>query len=557
MSVLPNDRVDSAARGNSTSLSVTLRMRSPKGATVATGGRPVRGDGLFYEPTVLLDVDESMQRMTEETFGPTLPIPKAADVDKAIRRTNDSQFGLAASIFTRDHGRGRAVARRIHSGAVNVNNMMTNVFQLAVPFGGQRHSGLGARHGGAVGIRKYCWRTSIIEERFNLPSEIYWYPTKARNIRLMTRAARLMSAGDWKRRFNGRTIKREPGEAGMQSSTVSKTEGTAAVGSPPTLGHAFQQTVSRVPERIALRTLRGEREVTWREYAAQVGHLAATLAEIGVTHGDSVAVMTSNRIEFHFVDTAIMHLGAVPVSIYNTLRPREIAYILENSGARLVFAESSYVPVLREIDDSEIRVIAIDGPAEEATMLADIVVDGTGFDLAAAAQHLRPDDLATISYTSGTTGAPKGVELSHGSILRSIQAIDEVFGSIDGARMVSFLPMAHVAERMFSQEGNRRRLHGNPLPTPERSSTLPARRPPPVRLLTPRLFEKLRAAIEVHFEAERDERRRALITEALQTGAQKIELEQAGRTVSDDLQHRYEQLRSEVLSPALALVGLD
>jgi long-subunit acyl-CoA synthetase (AMP-forming) len=344
----------------------------------------------------------------------------------------------------------------------------------------------------------------------------------------------------------------------MQSSTVSKTKGTAAVGSPPTLGHAFQQTVSRVPERIALRTLRGEREVTWREYAAQVGHLAATLAEIGVTHGDSVAVMTSNRIEFHFVDTAIMHLGAVPVSIYNTLRPREIAYILENSGARLVFAESSYVPVLREIDDSEIRVIAIDGPAEEATMLADIVVDGTGFDLAAAAQHLRPDDLATISYTSGTTGAPKGVELSHGSILRGIQAIDEVFGSIDGARMVSFLPMAHVAERMFSHwRGIVGGYTVTPCPHPSEVAPYLLDVRPQYVFSPPRLFEKLRAAIEVHFEAERDERRRALITEALQTGAQKIELEQAGRTVSDDLQHRYEQLRSEVLSPALALVGLD
>jgi acyl-CoA reductase-like NAD-dependent aldehyde dehydrogenase len=172
-----------------------------RGATVAAGGKAVPGPGLYYEPTVLLDVDESMQCMSEETFGPTLPIVKVADAEEAVRRTNGSAFGLAASVFTRDDARGRAVAAQIDSGSVNVNNVMTNVFQLSVPFGGRRDSGLGARHGAAEGIRKYCWRKSIIEERFNLPAEIYWYPTKGRNVKLMNRAARLLAAGDWKRRL--------------------------------------------------------------------------------------------------------------------------------------------------------------------------------------------------------------------------------------------------------------------------------------------------------------------------------------------------------------------
>ncbi len=172
-----------------------------RGATVATGGKAGQGPGRYYEPTVLLNVDESMQCMREESFGPTLPIVKVASADEAVRRANASEFGLAASVFTRDHAKGRALARRIDSGSVNVNNVMTNVFQLSVPFGGRRDSGLGARHGAAEGIRKYCWKKSIIEERFNLPAEIYWYPTKRRRIELMTRAARLLAAGDWKRRL--------------------------------------------------------------------------------------------------------------------------------------------------------------------------------------------------------------------------------------------------------------------------------------------------------------------------------------------------------------------
>ncbi|MUL65896.1 aldehyde dehydrogenase [Mycobacterium sp. CBMA 234] len=171
------------------------------GATIAAGGQALPGDGLYFEPTVLLDVDETMACIREETFGPTLPIMKVADADEAVRRANASEFGLAASVFTRDHARGRAVATQIDSGSVNVNNVMTNVFQLSVPFGGRRNSGLGARHGGAEGIRKYCWRKSIIEERFNLRAEIYWYPTKGRNVELMNKAARMLAAGDWRRRL--------------------------------------------------------------------------------------------------------------------------------------------------------------------------------------------------------------------------------------------------------------------------------------------------------------------------------------------------------------------
>lgn len=172
-----------------------------KGAQALTGGRRVPGGGLYYEPTVLVDVDHTMACMREETFGPTLPIMRVADEAEAVRLANDSPFGLAASVFTRDHGRGRRVARQIDSGSVNVNNAMTNVFQLGVPMAGRRESGLGARHGGAEGIRKYCHAKPVIEERFNLKSEVYWYPTRERNSRFMSRMSRLLGAKDWRRRL--------------------------------------------------------------------------------------------------------------------------------------------------------------------------------------------------------------------------------------------------------------------------------------------------------------------------------------------------------------------
>jgi len=319
-----------------------------------------------------------------------------------------------------------------------------------------------------------------------------------------------------------------------------------------TLCTAFAETVARVPDRIALRSLHGEREITWAQYASEVAALAATLTDMGVQPGQSVALMMSNRIDFHLLDTAIMHVGAVPVSIYNTLRARDIAYILDNSGATLVFAESAHVPVLLDTESTG-QIITIDGATDGATALSEMLADGTDFNLAAAAARVRAEDVATISYTSGTTGAPKGVELSHGAILRSIAAIDDAFGCIDGARMVSFLPMAHVAERMFSHW---RGLVGGftvtPCPHPSEVGPYLLDVRPQYVFSPPRLFEKLRSAIEVHFDKNRE---RSAV--ALRAGAAKVELEQRGESVTDTVAANFARARLEVLAPALALVGLD
>jgi long-chain acyl-CoA synthetase len=328
-----------------------------------------------------------------------------------------------------------------------------------------------------------------------------------------------------------------------------------------TLCQAFQHTVASFGDRPALRTVGGHREMSWSEYGREVSMMAATMAELGVGRGDTVALMMANRIEFHVLDTAAMHLGAIPVSIYNTLRPTEIAYILENSGAALVFAENVHVPSLLEAGAQgrrPIRIVDIDGNAQGTLALADAKVDGSGFDAAAAAQTVRPDDLATISYTSGTTGIPKGVELSHRSILRSIRAINEVFGTRDDAVMVSILPMAHVAERIFSHW--RGIVHGftvTPCSHPSEAGRLLLDARPHYVFSPPRLFEKLRASIEAGFERETDRAAREAIDEALRVGAQKIDLEQHGEVVPDDVSRRYQSLQRRVFAPALARVGLD
>jgi acyl-CoA reductase-like NAD-dependent aldehyde dehydrogenase len=171
-----------------------------KGARALTGGKR-SGDGLFYEPTVLVDVDHSMSCMREETFGPTLPVMKVASEEEAVQLANDSPYGLAGSVWTKDLERARRIGRRMDTGGVCANNAMVGVFQLGMPMGGWKASGLGARFGGAYGLLKFTRQQTFVSERVALPSEPHWYPYKKRNAKLQARAVRVLFMHDWRRKL--------------------------------------------------------------------------------------------------------------------------------------------------------------------------------------------------------------------------------------------------------------------------------------------------------------------------------------------------------------------
>lgn len=152
-----------------------VRDAVDKGARALTGGRRGTGPGDFFEPTILVDVDHTMSAMTEETFGPTLPIMKVADAEEALRMVNDSPYGLGASVFSGDTVRGEQIARRVEAGAVCVNDALVNYYALELPMGGWKTSGLGSRHG-AGGIRKYARQQAIVVNKYPLKKDLYMFP---------------------------------------------------------------------------------------------------------------------------------------------------------------------------------------------------------------------------------------------------------------------------------------------------------------------------------------------------------------------------------------------
>jgi acyl-CoA reductase-like NAD-dependent aldehyde dehydrogenase len=159
-----------------------------RGARVLTGGaRRSDGPGVFFEPTVVAGVDHSMLIMQEETFGPVIPIMPVADVEEAIRLANETRYGLNASVWTRDLHRGLALARRIESGSVCVNECLVSAGCNDLPFGGIKQSGVGARHGGADGLRQFCVPQAILSESSRRTREMNWFPYSTKRARMLER----------------------------------------------------------------------------------------------------------------------------------------------------------------------------------------------------------------------------------------------------------------------------------------------------------------------------------------------------------------------------------
>ena len=338
----------------------------------------------------------------------------------------------------------------------------------------------------------------------------------------------------------------------------------AAAVNAATIARAFEITAGANPDRVALRTRGDEVSLTWAEYAEQVDRFALGLRELGVERGRPIALMLLNRPEFHVADTAAMSLGAAPFSLYQTLAPEQIAYQLSDSGAKVVVTEAPFLDrVLAAVETVEgvEHVIVVD-PVEgtKGIVAFDDVLSSEGDRDAIAESRaaVAPEDLLTLIYTSGTTGPPKGVQITHRNIMSAVDALERAVGFPEGARVVSYLPMAHIAERVTGHYlpivlGHSVTCCPNPR---EVIAYLPEVRPTWF-FAVPRIWEKLKAGIEAMIGAEADEQRRAAVEGALEVGHRKVRIEREGKPVPEEVERAYEQADAQVLSKLRERLGLD
>jgi long-chain acyl-CoA synthetase len=251
---------------------------------------------------------------------------------------------------------------------------------------------------------------------------------------------------------------------------------------------SFHATAASSAERPALRDHATGAELTWARYAAEVERVAGGLAALGVRRGDTVALMLRNRPEFNVVDTAAMHLGAIPWSIYNTSAPQQVRDLLARAGSRVMVCEPEFAG---HAAGTAVEHVVTTGA------LGDLPGPPPGFDFEAAWDAVTDDDVLTIIFTSGTTGAPKGVELTHGGMRAMLEALTQVTPVSAGGRSVSYLPAAHVADRWSAHYWPM--LLGTTVTCVADGAkvmeALPAVRPT-IWGSVPRVFEKLRAALE-------------------------------------------------------------
>jgi long-chain acyl-CoA synthetase len=331
---------------------------------------------------------------------------------------------------------------------------------------------------------------------------------------------------------------------------------------PATMCEAFQRTATIDPDAVALRTPGDTQTLTWREYADQVRKVAAGLAGLGVRRGDTVSLMMANRIEFYPLEVGAQHVGATSFSVYNTLPAEQLTYVFGNAGTEVVICEEQYVDRIRASGAAIEHIVCIDGTpdggsAEQILSVDDLYAAAPAdFDFESSWRAVQPDDIVTLIYTSGTTGNPKGVEMTHTNLLFEGQGIDAVLGIEFGDRITSFLPSAHIADRMcglYLQE-----MFGTQVTVVSDGRAIAAALPdvrPTIWGAVPRVWEKLKAGIEFMVSHETDENKRQALDWAMTVAAKRGAALLAGAELPDDLAAEWAKADELVLSKIRERLG--
>ncbi len=343
--------------------------------------------------------------------------------------------------------------------------------------------------------------------------------------------------------------------------TDSTTHGGPPAAHAATLAHAFRITAAERADDVAIRTKEDAFTITWGELRERVDALAGGLAALGLRRGQTLALLLSNRPEFHLCDLAGMMLGAAPFSIYNTYTAEQIQYLVADAEAEILICERQYLPqVLQARADLPklAHVIVVDGEAPAGTLaLADVERSNPGFDVEASVAQIEPNDVLTLIYTSGTTGPPKGVQLIHRNLLAAVEGLDVLIEFPRDGRVISWLPSAHIAERNAHHYlpivyGLQITCCDDPRQV---LSYLPEVRPSWF-FAVPRIWEKLKAGLETMIAGQPEEQSRAM-TAALDAAIRKVRLEQKGEPVPQDLAEQVAKADADIFAGLREMLGLD
>jgi long-subunit acyl-CoA synthetase (AMP-forming) len=321
---------------------------------------------------------------------------------------------------------------------------------------------------------------------------------------------------------------------------------------------AFQQTAARLGDGTAI--VDGDRTVTWNELRSLARAAAGGLASLGVSKGDTVALMLNNRLEFFPIDLGAVTLGAVPFSIYQTASPEQIAYVVGDAGAKVAIVEKGFLETFekarKELPDVE-HLIVLDGDGGTGSY-EDLLAADPDFDDEAAAAGVGLDDLLTLIYTSGTTGPPKGVELTHRNLLGLVAGVDDLIDfPEEGGKIISWLPAAHIAERgahyyLPLSKGGSVTVCPDPRQIIE---FLPTVRPTWF-FAVPRVWEKLKAGLETMLASLPDEQREPA-QKGLEAAIAKVRAEQAGEAVPEEVVAAAAAMEEQMFANLRAHLGLD
>ncbi|MFE2150481.1 AMP-dependent synthetase/ligase [Streptomyces lavendulae] len=309
------------------------------------------------------------------------------------------------------------------------------------------------------------------------------------------------------------------------------------------------------------------RTLTWSEVRHEVSVLAAGYAALGVERGEHVLMMMGNRPEHWLSDLALVHLGAVPVTVYGTSAPEQIAHIARHSRARLAVVEGArelarWEPLLQDPGAPlERLVVAEAAGAGPHRTYASVRSDGARLHRGDAFEkgwrESRPEDPLTVVYTSGTTGDPKGVRLTHRNILLQSVRLDRHTDLPEHAEHLCYLPFAHIAERILGiYLPLLRAAHVRLVADPTAVAAAVRERHPVQFFGVPRVWEQLAAAVKAVIAGLPEEQQRA-IEGAGALARTRAGHRERGEEVPTALEASYAEAKERVLDPLLRRAGLD